>query len=42
MIIDINGWPGVAKMTIGEALSRLLNARFIHNHLLHDVAVVPT
>lgn len=30
----------MGKKTIGEALSRLLNARFIHNHLLHDVAVV--
>jgi broad-specificity NMP kinase len=40
MIVHINGWPGVGKKTVGEALSRLLNARFIHNHLLHDVAIV--
>lgn len=40
MIVHINGWPGVGKKTIGQALSRLLNARFIHNHLLHDVAIV--
>jgi broad-specificity NMP kinase len=40
MIIHINGWPGVGKKTTGEALSRLLDARFIHNHLLHDVAFV--
>ena len=40
MIIHINGWPGVGKKTIGEALSKMLGARFIHNHLLHDVALV--
>ena len=40
MIIHINGWPGAGKKTIGEVLSRLLGARFIHNHLLHDVAIV--
>jgi gluconate kinase len=39
MIIHLNGWPGVGKRTIGEALSRKLGARFIHNHLLHDVAI---
>ena len=33
MIIHINGWPGVGKKTIGEALSRLLNARFTHTGL---------
>jgi hypothetical protein len=40
MIIHINGWPGVGKKTIGEALSNKLGACFIHNHLLHDVAIV--
>jgi broad-specificity NMP kinase len=40
MIIHLNGWPGSGKKTIGEALSRLMGARFIHNHLLHDVAIV--
>ncbi len=39
VIIHLNGWPGVGKKTIGEVLSRLLGARFIHNHLLHDVAI---
>ena len=38
MIIHINGWPGVGKYTIGKELAKKLDARFIHNHLLHDVA----
>jgi gluconate kinase len=40
MIIHLNGWPGVGKKTIGTALSNRLAARFIHNHVLHDVAIV--
>src|SRR5687768_3965196 len=39
MIVHLNGWPGAGKKTIGAVLSRKLNARFIHNHLLHDVAI---
>ncbi len=39
MIVHLNGWPGVGKKTIGEQLARRLGARFIHNHLLHDVAI---
>lgn len=38
MIIHINGWPGVGKKTIGEIVAKEINARFIHNHVLHDVA----
>jgi broad-specificity NMP kinase len=40
MIIHINGWPGSGKKTIGTALAAKIKARFIHNHLLHDVAIV--
>ncbi len=40
MIIHLNGWPGVGKKTIGSVLAKNLGARFIHNHLLHDVAIV--
>ena len=40
MIVHLNGWPGVGKQTIGRILAQNLNARFIHNHLLHDVAIV--
>ena len=42
MIVHINGWPGVGKYTIGRNLSKKLGARFIHNHLLHDVALACT
>jgi gluconate kinase len=40
MIVHLNGWPGVGKRTIGFELAKNLRARFIHNHLLHDVAIV--
>ncbi len=39
MIVHLNGWPGVGKKTIGEALARRTGAQFIHNHLLYDVAI---
>lgn len=39
MIVHLNGWPGVGKKTIGTILAARLGARFIHNHLLHDVAI---
>ena len=38
MIVHLNGWPGVGKYTIGKDLSGKLGARFIHNHVLHDVS----
>jgi gluconate kinase len=40
MIVHLNGWPGVGKQTIGRILAQKLRARFIHNHLLHDVGIV--
>jgi len=40
MIIHLNGWPGAGKKTIGLILAEALKARFIHNHLLHDVGIV--
>ena len=40
MIVHLNGWPGVGKRTIGEIVARELGATFVHNHLLHDVAIV--
>ncbi len=40
MIIHLNGWTGAGKKTIGAALAQQIGARFIHNHLLHDVAIV--
>ena len=40
MIIHLNGWPGTGKQTIGHELATRIGARLIHNHLLHDVAIV--
>ncbi len=40
MIIHLNGWPGAGKKTVGIALAAQIGGRFIHNHLLHDVALV--
>jgi gluconate kinase len=40
VIIHLNGWPGTGKQTIGRALAARIGARLIHNHLLHDVAIV--
>ena len=40
MIVHLNGWPGVGKRTVGAALAARLGGRFVHNHLLHDVAIV--
>lgn len=39
MIVHLNGWPGVGKLTIGRALAGRLAARLIDNHLLHDIAI---
>lgn len=39
MIVHLNGWPGVGKRTIGRVLAERLGARFVHNHVLHDVAI---
>ncbi|TKT77610.1 hypothetical protein [Aquamicrobium sp. LC103] len=39
LIVHLNGWPGVGKQTVGRILAEKLGARFIHNHLLHDVAI---
>lgn len=39
MIVHLNGWPGVGKRTVGYALAARLGARFVHNHVLHDVAI---
>ncbi len=39
MIVHLNGWPGVGKQTVGRVLAERLGARFVHNHVLHDVAI---
>ncbi len=40
VIIHINGWPGTGKHTVGRIVACHLGARFVHNHVLHDVAIV--
>ncbi len=42
MIIHLNGWLGAGKKTIGSVLAERIRARFIHNNLLHDVAIACT
>ncbi|WP_342242128.1 AAA family ATPase [Inquilinus sp. OTU3971] len=39
MIVHLNGWPGVGKLTVAQLLAHRLRARLIDNHLLHDVAI---
>lgn len=39
MIIHINGWPGVGKLTVARELARRLDARLLDNHTLHDIAI---
>ena len=39
MIVHLNGWPGVGKLTIARLLAQRLQARLVDNHLLHDVAI---
>ena len=42
MIISLNGWPGVGKLTIGLELADLLGARLLDNHSMFNVAIALT
>ena len=42
MIIELCGFPGVGKFTIGTALAARLNARLLDNHSLYNVAFALT
>jgi shikimate kinase len=42
MIISLNGWPGVGKLTIGLELADLLGARLLDNHTMFNVAITLT
>lgn len=42
MIINLNGWPGVGKLTIGLELADLLGARLLDNHSLLNIAIALT
>ena len=39
MIIHINGFPGVGKLTIGRHLAKLLGAKLLDNHSIYNVAL---
>lgn len=38
LIIHINGWPGVGKLTIARELAGLMDARLLDNHTIIDPA----
>lgn len=38
MIIHLNGYPGVGKLTVGRILSEQLGGRLLDNHAMYDVA----
>ncbi|MFS3137560.1 hypothetical protein ACLRDC_19685 [Gluconacetobacter sacchari] len=38
MKINLNGWPGVGKLTVGRILAERIGARFISNHAILDLA----
>lgn len=38
MIIVINGWPGVGKLTVGRILAQALGGRLLDNHTIYNVA----
>jgi hypothetical protein len=42
MIIHMNGYPGVGKLTIGRELCRILNGRLLDNHSVYNVAFALT
>ena len=42
MIINLNGWPGVGKLTVGLELAELLGARLLDNHSLLNIAIALT
>jgi shikimate kinase len=43
MIISLNGWPGVGKLTVGLELADILEGRLLDSHtLLFNVAITLT
>lgn len=38
MLINLNGWPGVGKLTVGRALAKELGGRLLDNHTILNVA----
>lgn len=37
MIINLNGWPGVGKLTTARELSKLIDGKLLDNHTLLNV-----
>lgn len=42
MIVSLNGWPGVGKLTVGLELSDILEGRLLDSHTLFNVAITLT
>lgn len=42
MIVHINGYPGVGKLTIGAALAELIGGKLVDNHGIYNVAFALT
>lgn len=42
MIIHLNGWPGVGKLTIARAVSARLGGHLLDNHTIYNVAFALT
>jgi shikimate kinase len=42
MLININGWPGAGKLTVGRIVAHKLNGRLLDNHTLLNVASAVT
>ena len=42
MIISLNGWPGVGKLTVGLELADILNGRLLDSHTIFNVAITLT
>ena len=38
MMIHLNGYPGVGKLTVGRLLAQRLGGRLLDNHAMYDVA----
>ena len=42
MLIVLNGYPGMGKLTIGRELTALLGGRLLDIHSVHNLAFAPT
>lgn len=38
MLINLNGWPGSGKLTVGRLLAARLEGRLLHNHSIIEAA----